>query len=110
MADNTDPLGGLEKVLRTLRDHGAREQQLQQLMQEIKQALVDGVAAIESNRAQAAPDMGPALAAALAGIQIPAPQITVKPEIRSDWTSLEVYAPLDQYGRPSGRMTITKMK
>ncbi len=109
MADkDTDALGGLERVLKQLRNHGAREEQLTALMQDIKQALIDGVAALEANKAPVMPDMGPALAAALSNM--PAPQITVTPEVRSDWSSLEVYAPMDQYGRPTGRMTITKVK
>ena len=110
MPDKDDGLAGLEKVLRSLRDHGAREAQLTALMQEIKQALIDGVAAIEANKAPNMPDLGPALAKALAGVKFPAPQVTVMPEVRSDWSSLEVYAPMDQYGRPTGRMTITKVK
>ena len=111
MADtDMDALGGLERVLKQLRNHGAREEQLTALLQDIKQALIDGVAALEANNAPGMPDMGPALAAAMASVKLPAPQITVNPEVRSDWNSLEVYAPVDQYGRPTGRMTITKVK
>ena len=111
MADkDTDALGDLERVLKQLRNHGAREDQLTALMQDIKQALIDGVAAIEGSKPATAPDFGPALAQAMAGLKFPAPQITVTPEVRSDWNSLEVYAPVDQYGRPTGRMTITKVK
>lgn len=100
----------LQQMLSTLLEASRRDAQITDLLGSIKQALVDGVSLLEQKAAaeKMEPKDGPDLAAALAGLKFPAPVVNF-PAAES-WTSLRVDAPVDSMGRPTGTMTITKVR
>lgn len=98
MADLTKDL---QQMLTTLLEASRRDAQIMDLLTTIKQAIVDAVAALEKR-----PPEGGGESAAPAT----APIVNVSPTMQSDWTSLRIDAPVDGLGRPTGQMTITKVK
>jgi hypothetical protein len=96
-----DPTKDLQQMLSTLLEASRRDAQIMDMVNAIKQALVDAVAMLEKG-AKEPPDA--------TVVNVAAPIVNVSPEMKSDWTSLEIDAPVDGLGRPTGKMTIKKVK
>jgi hypothetical protein len=65
-------------------------------------ALRDGLAAIKQE--------APVVNVAAPVVNVAPAVVEVKPVIASDWTSLRVEMPVNSLGRPTGSMTITKVR
>lgn len=99
----------LQQMLSTLLEASRRDAQVMDLLGSIKQALVDGVSLLEQKAAAEQTEKeSPDMAAVLSALKFPAPVVNM-PAAES-WTSLRVDAPVDSMGRPTGTMTITKVR
>jgi len=96
-----DPTKDLQQMLTTLLEASRRDAQVMDLLGTIKQALVDAVAMLEKDAKE--PADAPV-------VNVAAPIVNVSPTMKSDWTTLEIDAPVDGLGRPTGKMTIKKIK
>jgi hypothetical protein len=97
-----DPIKDVQQMLAALLDAGRRDAQVMECMQAIRQALADLLALKEKDAARDAVETAPPV--------MPAPIVNVSPTMQSDWTTLEIDAPVDGLGRPTGKMTIKKVK
>lgn len=97
MAEPLDALERMVKAAKSAEDSG--------LLMEIRQALLDLLAATESKPAPSF-DLSP-LVAAVANVRFPEFPAMPQPDT---WTSLQISAPVDTMGRPTGQMTITKIR
>ena len=95
-----DPLKDVQQMLATLLDAGRRDAQIMEVLQAIRQALADLLALKEKDAAREPAESTPAAA----------PVVNVAPVMQSDWDTLKINAPVDGLGRPTGEMTITKVK
>ena len=97
-----DPVKDIQQMLATLLDAGRRDAQVMECLQAIRQALADLLALKEADKNEP-PDPPPV-------VNVAAPVVNVAPVMQSDWDTLKISAPVDGLGRPTGEMTITKVK
>ena len=98
----------LAAVLDMLNTRAAEYKAFERTLSELTQVLVDLLNKPAAPQQDIAAIVTSAVVAAIKSMPAPAAPAPAAP--RSDWTEIEVSAPLDSMGRPSGQMKLRKVK